>query len=229
MTRLRVPFLVVLLLLLGGCATLPSAQSTARPGRRQQRLPLRDAPGQAQWTRRRWSSLRSREGARAPPRFRMASSIPSRTESSGRRSGPPARCSRHHHRRIGRQLHRAGLRPLRRQAVRRYEQRFLKRDVQGEIVSRTFSPANWGKLTGGPGVAPSSRPSSTTSPVQQRDLRRSQPRQGPVDHGVGHGHLDRLPLRLQPAHLRRHLLGPERGPPVARRGGVVGGARRAPR
>ena len=28
-----------------------------------------------------------------------------------------------------------------------YEQRFLKRDVQGEIVSRTFSPANWGKLS----------------------------------------------------------------------------------
>jgi NTE family protein len=29
-----------------------------------------------------------------------------------------------------------------------YEQRFLKRDVQGEIVSRSFSPANWGKLSG---------------------------------------------------------------------------------
>ena len=28
-----------------------------------------------------------------------------------------------------------------------YEQRFLKRDVQGEIVSRTFSPTNWGKLS----------------------------------------------------------------------------------
>ena len=27
-----------------------------------------------------------------------------------------------------------------------YEQRFLKRDVQGEIISRTFSPANWTKL-----------------------------------------------------------------------------------
>jgi len=27
-----------------------------------------------------------------------------------------------------------------------YEQRFLKRDVQGEIVSRVISPANWGKL-----------------------------------------------------------------------------------
>ena len=27
-----------------------------------------------------------------------------------------------------------------------YEQRFLKRDVQGEIVSRVFSPSNWGTL-----------------------------------------------------------------------------------
>jgi len=27
-----------------------------------------------------------------------------------------------------------------------YEQRFLKRDVQGEIIARTLSPANWGKL-----------------------------------------------------------------------------------
>jgi NTE family protein len=28
-----------------------------------------------------------------------------------------------------------------------YEQRFLKRNVQGEIISRTFSPSNWGKLS----------------------------------------------------------------------------------
>ena len=27
-----------------------------------------------------------------------------------------------------------------------YEQRFLKRDVQGEIIARTFSPGNWGSL-----------------------------------------------------------------------------------
>lgn len=27
-----------------------------------------------------------------------------------------------------------------------YERRFLKRDVQGEIIARTFSPANWGSL-----------------------------------------------------------------------------------
>ena len=28
-----------------------------------------------------------------------------------------------------------------------YERRFLKRDVQGEIIARTFSPANWGALS----------------------------------------------------------------------------------
>ena len=27
-----------------------------------------------------------------------------------------------------------------------YEQRFLKRDVQGEIIARTFNPTNWGNL-----------------------------------------------------------------------------------
>ena len=27
-----------------------------------------------------------------------------------------------------------------------YEQRFLKRDVQGEIIARTFNPVNWGDL-----------------------------------------------------------------------------------
>src|SRR5436190_11373939 len=27
-----------------------------------------------------------------------------------------------------------------------YEQRFLKRDVQGEIISRAFTPTNWGNL-----------------------------------------------------------------------------------
>ena len=40
-----------------------------------------------------------------------------------------------------------------------YEQRFLKRNVQGEIIARAFNPANWGRLvvnglgplrTGGP-------------------------------------------------------------------------------
>src|SRR5450631_534207 len=29
-----------------------------------------------------------------------------------------------------------------------YEQRFLKRDVQGEIIARAFNPLNWGRLSG---------------------------------------------------------------------------------
>ena len=106
-----------------------------------------------------------------------------------------------------------------------YEQRFLKRDVQGEIVARTFSPANWGKLwSTGWGRSELAAAAVRRDPVQRRHVRRSRPRQGPADPGLGHRHLDRLPLRLQPAHLRRHLLGSQRGAAVARRGGLVGGA-----
>ena len=43
-----------------------------------------------------------------------------------------------------------------------YEQRFLKRDVQGEIVARTLSPSNWGKLGSTAGAGPNWRPSCTT-------------------------------------------------------------------
>ena len=43
-----------------------------------------------------------------------------------------------------------------------YEQRFLKRDVQGEIVSRTLSPANWASLGRPAGAAPNWRLSCTT-------------------------------------------------------------------
>jgi NTE family protein len=53
---------------------------------------------------------------------------------------------RRHHRRLGRQFHGAGLRSLRRQLFDEYEQRFLKRDVQGEIIARTFSPRQLGPL-----------------------------------------------------------------------------------
>ena len=109
-----------------------------------------------------------------------------------------------------------------------YEQRFLKRDVQGEIISRTFSPANWGEaVVDGLGPLRAGGRAVRRDPVQRRHVRRSRPRQGPADPGVGHRHLDRLPLRLHPAHLRRHLLGSQRRAAVARRRGVVGRAGRA--
>ena len=109
-----------------------------------------------------------------------------------------------------------------------YEQRFLKRDVQGEIIARTLNPANWASLwsthlgpfrIGGPVVR--------RNPLRRRHLRRPRPRQRPDDPGVGHRHLDRCPLRLQPEHLRHPLLRSQRPAAIARRRGLVGGAGRA--
>ncbi len=51
-----------------------------------------------------------------------------------------------------------------------YEQRFLKRNVQGELVSRVFNPAHWGTLAGRPRAGPrwprscTTRSSSTAPP-----------------------------------------------------------------
>ena len=66
-------------------------------------------------TRKTWSSSRFRAAARAPPRFRTASSSScAAPKSSGRRATRSAcSTSRRDHRRVGRQLHRAGLRSLR--------------------------------------------------------------------------------------------------------------------
>ena len=83
-----------------------------------------------------------------------------------------------------------------------YEQRFLKRNVEGEIAARAFNPLNWGKLVidrlgpfriGGRAVR--------RNPLQRRYFRRSRPRRGSTDPGGGFGHYDRLPLCLQPAHF----------------------------
>ena len=43
-----------------------------------------------------------------------------------------------------------------------YEQQFLKRDVQGELIARALNPFNWPKLMSRAGAAPSWRPSYTT-------------------------------------------------------------------
>ena len=60
-----------------------------------------------------------------------------------------------------------------------YEQRFLKRDVQGEIISRAFSPRLLGRpLVGGLRQVRTGVPVVRRDPVQRRHLRRSQPRQG---------------------------------------------------
>ena len=77
--------------------------------------------------------------------------------------GPPARRRRHDHRRVGRQLHRAGLWPLRRQAVRRLRAAL----PQARRPGRAHRPRHQSGATGAScrrraGAAPNWRPSSTT-------------------------------------------------------------------
>ena len=61
-----------------------------------------------------------------------------------------------------------------------YEQRFLKRDVQGEFIARTFNPTYWGALwSTGWGRSELAAAAVRRDPVQRRDVRRSRPRQRP--------------------------------------------------
>ena len=149
MIRLRVPSLLVLLLLLGGCATA-RARSIRRSQETDPRAGYRFETRQAQTrTRRTWSSSRSPAAARARPRSRTGFwSSCDDTEIVGPK-GNKARLldevdvitgvSGGSFTALAYGLYGDKL-------FDDYEQRFLKRDVQGEIVSRTFSPANWGKL-----------------------------------------------------------------------------------
>ena len=61
-----------------------------------------------------------------------------------------------------------------------YEQRFLKRDVQGELVDVFLSPANWRKL-GSEGWGRSEMAAELYDEIlfQRRDVRRSRSRHGP--------------------------------------------------
>ena len=92
----------------------PPDQSADRAGRREQRIPLRDAPeGQGQGEPGRPRVLRRRHARRRL--FVRRPRVPARHRGrrAERQQGPIARRSRRDHRRVGRELHRAGLRPLR--------------------------------------------------------------------------------------------------------------------
>ena len=109
-----------------------------------------------------------------------------------------------------------------------YEKRFLKRDVQGELSTRFLSPSNWGALWsaswGRSEMAAQLYDDILFNGATFADL---EARQRTADHGDGHRPLQRLALRLRAADVRRHLLGPDGRPAVARGRDVVGGADRA--
>ena len=107
-----------------------------------------------------------------------------------------------------------------------YEQRFLKRDVQGEIIARFFSPANWGDLwSPGWGRSRTGRASCTTrssstarpSPISNRG-------NGPLILASATDISTGARAGVRPGHVRRAVLGPRRRAAVARGRGLVGGA-----
>ena len=150
MTRLRVPFLVVLTLLLGGCATAPRpinppiTQANPRAGYRFESRQADDASKEnlvvlafsgggtraAAFSYGVLEFLRDTEVVGPKGKGRLLDQVDVITGVSGGSFTALA------YGLYGEKL------------FVDYEQRFLKRDVQGEIISRTFSPANWGKLSG---------------------------------------------------------------------------------
>ena len=83
-----------------------------------------------------------------------------------------------------------------------YEQRFLKRNVEREIVARAFNPLNWGKLVstgwGRSELAAELYDEILFNGATFADLDRGA---GPLILVAAIGHYDRLPLCLQPAHF----------------------------
>ena len=61
-----------------------------------------------------------------------------------------------------------------------YVQRFLKRDVQGELLRRLASPANWGPLWGPEWGRKNLRPTTTTRSCSGSDLRQASDGHGPM-------------------------------------------------
>ena len=140
-----------------------------------------------------------------------------------RRQDAPDRWCGHHHRRVGRQLHRAGLRPAWREAVHRLraalpEARRARRDHRPQLQPGLLGrPAVHRLGPIGAGGAVVRRDS-----LRRRDLRRPEPQARPLHHGVGHRHQQRRARDLSPGHLQPVLLGPRCGDAVARCRRVVG-------
>ena len=109
-------------------------------------------------------------------------------------NGPLARRRRHDHRRIRRELHRARLRPVRRQAVRRLRAAFPQaRRARENSCPRAQSGQLGQTVVDGVGSFRTGGRFVRRDPVQRCDLRRPRSRRRPVHRGVGHRHLERRP------------------------------------
>ena len=150
-----------LLLALGGCATRPANPPIAQAD-----------PDAATASRRGWQTRKEGKPGhpgllgRRHPRGRLflrRARVPAPYR-GGRPEGQdraPARFGRRHHRCVGRQLHRAGLRPVRRQAVRRLRAALPEARCAGRDRRARLQPVQLGHAGG----------AESTGPV--RDCRRS--------------------------------------------------------
>ncbi len=105
-----------------------------------------------------------------------------------------------------------------------YEQRFLKRDVEGTLLARGLNPFNWWKFVGG------SAGRSELAAEYYDEILFEGATFGDLLEQAGAGrrrnrdrHLDRIAARVLPAGLRSPLLGPEQGSPLAGGGHVLCG------
>ena len=106
-----------------------------------------------------------------------------------------------------------------------YEQRFLKRNVQGELLARVVNPAQLGQtVVDGLGpfeLAAEFYDEFLFNGATYGDLDRGEVR----SHGVDHRHLDRRPgASLHQTDLQSDVLGPRWRAAVPRRRRIVGGA-----
>ena len=210
MSRLQVLGLAALtaLLLLGGCATRP-INPPIKEVDANSRVYIPDA---AEALQEPGKPRHPRLFRRRHPRRRVllwGSGVPAAHRGHDPEGqGPPARRRRRDHRRVGRQLHGAGLRPLWRQALRRLRAALPQARRSGRTPRPRTQPGQLGQ-PGVDGLGPfrTGGPVLRRDPVQRCDLRRPRPRRWSVHHGVDHRHLERRPGRLQPEHLQLAVRG----------------------
>jgi NTE family protein len=90
-----------------------------------------------------------------------------------------------------------------------YEKRFLKRNVQGELLGRLFNPGNWGALWfTGWGRSELAADLVRRDPVQRRDLRRLVARRRPIDRGERNRHRDGIAAGIHAFELRHPVRRP---------------------
>jgi hypothetical protein len=209
-----------------------TGEPAARARGQGQRLPLRGPPGArgktGQGNPRRARVLRRRH-ARGLVLVRCARVLAEHGDHRRRgKHDPSPRQRRSDYRCLGRQLHGARVRVVRRASVRRLRVTLSQTRRPGRAHGPHSQPAQLAEdLVERRGAIGARIRALRRDPLQRRHVRRSRPRQRADDPGVGHRSLHGCALRVSTGHLRRPLFGPWRRAAVACRGGLVRGPRRA--